>query len=196
MTRRLPLVPTLVVIAAVLTMIGLGIWQLQRARWKEGLLVQYGQAQGLPEIGIQTAPITGEPPLFRRVAGLCLDIVGWDQVAGQNRKGDSGYAFLANCRTGAEGPGIVVDAGWSANPKTQPNWRGGEIRGIVAPDKKARWRVVSSVGLGGLEASAPPSPAAIPNNHRLYAIQWFAFAGIAALIYGLALRRRWREEAQ
>ena len=194
MIRRLPILPTLVVAAACLTMIGLGIWQLDRARWKEGLLADYAKAQDLPEIGIQTGPMVGEPPLFRRVTGMCLEVVGWNQVAGENARGETGYAFLADCRTGAEGPGIVVDAGWSANPQTRPKWNGGEVQGVVAPDKKARWRIVSTTGLGGLAASAPPSPAMIRNNHRLYAVQWFAFAGIAALIYGLALRKRWRQE--
>ncbi|HEX6072551.1 MAG TPA: SURF1 family cytochrome oxidase biogenesis protein, partial [Sphingomicrobium sp.] len=37
MIRRLPVIPTIVVAAAVAAMIGLGIWQLQRAHWKEGL---------------------------------------------------------------------------------------------------------------------------------------------------------------
>ena len=69
----------------------------------------------------------------------------------------------------------------------------GEVRGIIAPDRKSRMRLVSATGLGGLEASNPPSPASIPNNHLFYAIQWFLFAGIAALIYGLALRKRWRQ---
>jgi len=44
-----------------------------------------------------------------------------------------------------------------------------------------------------LEASAPPSIESIPNNHRLYAAQWFFFALAAAVIYALALRQRWRE---
>lgn len=44
-------------------------------------------------------------------------------------------------------------------------------------------------------ASAPPSPDTIPNNHLSYAVQWFLFAGIAAVIYALALRQRWRKEA-
>jgi surfeit locus 1 family protein len=30
----------------------------------------------------------------------------------------------------------------------------------------------------------------VPNNHLLYAIQWFFFALAAAVIYVLALRRR------
>jgi len=41
-----------------------------------------------------------------------------------------------------------------------------------------------------LQPSAPPSTASIPNNHRFYAIQWFSFALIALIIYGLAVRKR------
>ena len=41
------------------------------------------------------------------------------------------------------------------------------------------------------QTSKPPSPDSIPNNHLSYAVQWFLFAGIAALIYALALRKKW-----
>jgi surfeit locus 1 family protein len=56
-------------------------------------------------------------------------------------------------------------------------------------------RLVAATPGPGLMASAPPSPDIIPNNHLSYAVQWFLFAGIAVLIYGLALRQRWRKEA-
>ena len=38
MSRKLPLVPTIIVAAAVAVMIGLGVWQLQRAGEKSRLL--------------------------------------------------------------------------------------------------------------------------------------------------------------
>jgi cytochrome oxidase assembly protein ShyY1 len=53
-------------------------------------------------------------------------------------------------------------------------------------------RLVAATAPAGLEASAPPAIDEIPNNHRAYAVQWFAFAGIALLIYGLALKQRGR----
>jgi surfeit locus 1 family protein len=190
---RFPVLPTIIVAAAVLTMVGLGFWQLDRAGQKERLLASYAAAQGLPEIGFPTAPFAGDPPLFRRASGQCLQVTGWRQVAGQNAKGEVGYAFLVNCRTGAEGPGMVVDAGWSANPQSKTQWKSGPVEGVIAPDKAARMRLVSSTGLGGLQASAPPSPEMIPNNHRSYAFQWFAFAAIALVIYVLALAKRSRE---
>lgn len=188
---RLPLVPTILVAAAVATMVGLGIWQLfWRAPQKDALVASYQAAQGRPAIAFPTAPMAGEPPLFRKATGLCLDVTGWRHVVGENRRGDIGYAFLADCRTGLEGPGMVVDAGWSANPQTKPQWSGGRVSGVLAPDKASGARLVSDSGLGGLEASAAPSPAMIRNNHRSYAFQWFAFAVIASIIYGLAVRAR------
>ena len=51
-------------------------------------------------------------------------------------------------------------------------------------------RLIAAEGLSGLEPSAPPNVADIPNNHRSYAFQWFAFAVSALIIYGLALRGR------
>lgn len=192
---RVPLVPTLVVGLAVAVMIGLGLWQLLwRAPQKDALLASYQAAQGQPAIAYPAMASAGDPPLFRRASGMCLEVAGWRQVAGENRRGDIGYAFLADCRTGAEGPGMVVDAGWSANPRTKVKWTGGPVSGVIAPDRDRRIRLVSDTGLGGLEASATPSPAMIRNSHRSYAVQWFAFAIIAAVIYGLALRSRRREE--
>lgn len=194
---RFPLVPTIVVALAVATMVGLGAWQLfWRAPEKDALVARYAAAQGKPEIGFPTIPLAGEPPLFRKATGHCLEVTGWRQVAGENRRSDIGYAFLADCRTGAEGPGMVVDAGWAANPKTKAQWSGGPVSGVIAPDRDKGFRLVAANGLGGLEASAAPSPAMIRNNHRSYAFQWFAFAIIASIIYLLALRSRGGKDAR
>ena len=194
MTRRWPLLPTLLVAVAVLTMIGLGIWQLQRADEKGALLARYDAARDMPPIAYPTIPMGEDLPLFRQASGHCLRVLTRRTAAGQNRKGETGFLHIAQCGSGAEGPGMAVELGWSKDPNAGRSWKGGEVRGIIAPDRLSRMRLVSSAGLGGLEASAPPSPATIPNNHLSYAIQWFLFAGIAALIYVLALRKRWRPE--
>ena len=195
MTRRLPLVPTLLVAAACLTMIGLGIWQLQRAGEKDALLARYEAAQGLSPVAFPTIPIASEDlPLFRRATGHCLRVIGRRTSAGENRKGEVGFLHIADCGSGAEGPGMAVEMGWSKDPNAGKGWSGGPVSGVIAPDRKSRLRLVSGTGLGGLEASAPPSPESIPNNHLSYAVQWVLFAGIAALIYALALRSRWRKE--
>jgi surfeit locus 1 family protein len=194
MIKRLPVVPTTIVVAAVALMIGLGVWQLHRAQWKEGLLARYAAAEKLPPITFPTVPLHDDQlPLFRHATGVCLRIVGQRASVGENRTGEPGYAHIVDCTTGAEGPGMSVEVGWSKNPNAKVNWQGGPASGIIAPDRRMRMRLVADSAPPGLEPSAAPSISSIPNNHRSYALQWFAFAGIALLIYGLAVRKRLKE---
>ncbi|HVF84165.1 MAG TPA: SURF1 family protein [Sphingomicrobium sp.] len=191
MSRRLPLIPTIVVLAAVAVMIGLGVWQLRRAAEKEAMLQWFQAATGLPAVSWPSIILADDKlPLFRQSSGICLQPVGVKLIAGRNRTGESGYSHLVDCRTGAEGPGMRVDIGWSRDPRAGADWRGGPVKGTVAPDGEVRMRLVSANGLAGLAASAPPNTADIPNNHRSYAVQWFLFAGLALGIYLLAVRSK------
>ena len=197
MTRKLPVIPTIVVAVAVAVMIGLGVWQLQRSGEKQKLLQQYAEAEKLPPIAFPTLPISSDDlPLFRHATGVCLRPVGRRTVPGEGASGEPGYVHIVDCSTGAEGPGMSVAVGWSKDPRAKINWAGGPVSGIIAPDNVTRLRLVAASAPPGLETVAPPSLESIPNNHRSYAIQWFAFAGIAVLIYGLALRLRWKKEAR
>ena len=76
--------------------------------------------------------------------------------------------------------------GWSRDPSNVGDWRGGEVRGIIAPGP----RLVADPPLGGLAANAAPDPSEIPNNHLAYAVQWFLFAATALIIYAVAVWRR------
>jgi surfeit locus 1 family protein len=129
-------------------------------------------------------------PLYRQSSVQCIKVVSWRAVSGSSSDGQSGYAHLASCQTGGgEGPGAVIAAGWSKG-YAQPAWTGGIVEGIIAPDKAQLIRLVASKPVAGLSPLAKPSPDQIPNNHLLYAIQWFIFAAAAAVIYVLAVRRR------
>ncbi|MEO6360536.1 MAG: SURF1 family protein [Sphingomicrobium sp.] len=191
MIRRLPIIPTIIVLAAVAVMVALGFWQIRRAHEKEALLARYSAARNLPQIGFPTIPLSDAAvPLFRTARGQCLHVAGTRTRAGTNMAGETGFVFIADCTTGAEGPGMSVEMGWTKNPQARPSWSGGQVEGIIAPDSKSRLRLVSNTGLGGLERSSPPSIETIPNNHRSYAVQWFLFAAIALIIYGLAARAK------
>lgn len=191
MIRKLPIIPTIIVATAAAIMIGLGIWQLDRAERKEALLAQYRAAENKPPIAYPTAALTDDRlPLFRHATAMCLRPVGRRVTAGRNRQGEIGYAVIVDCATGAEGPGLSVEVGWSRDPSAPVNWNGGPVSGIIAPDERMRIRLVAATAPSGLQPSAPPDIAAIPNNHRSYAFQWFAFALIAVLIYVLAVRKR------
>ncbi|MDQ3074973.1 MAG: SURF1 family protein [Pseudomonadota bacterium] len=196
MIRRWPLIPTILVAAAIAAMVGLGIWQLERRQEKLALLETLAAARSQPPIDWPTAPFAGPLPLFRAASGHCLSVTGFRTAAGQNRDGDPGFLVIADCRVGAEGPGMAVELGWSKNPSAGRDYKGGLVSGVIAPDRVSRMRLVASEPGPGLVASAVPSSASIPNNHLSYAIQWFLFAAAAALVYVLALKRREREEGR
>jgi cytochrome oxidase assembly protein ShyY1 len=203
---KLPIIPTIIVAAAIAAMVGLGIWQLQRAEWKEGLIARYHQAENQPPMAWPAFPADVEDILFRRANGFCLSVTGWRVIGGRAQSGRTGSRYIAECRTGAEGPGMLVDMGVSRDPAIRPSWRGGEVSGTITAEPQnsglferllgrappPRPMLVSQRPAPGLEASAAPSPEGITNNHRAYAAQWFFFAIAAAAIYVLALRRRGR----
>jgi hypothetical protein len=193
--RRLPLIPTLLVGLAVAAMITLGFWQLRRAEWKEALLARYAAAEGLPPVAWPSTPPDDGSLLFRRSEGFCLQVAGWSARSGHNRSGQSGWRHIASCRTGAEGPGMQVDMGWSNGSANPRGWGGGKVHGVIDGDRDHIILLVSDEAAPGLQPSARPSPADVPNNHRAYAVQWFLFAGVALVIYVLALRRRKRPVA-
>ncbi|HET9810654.1 MAG TPA: SURF1 family protein [Sphingomicrobium sp.] len=192
MTRGIPVVATMVVALAVATMIALGFWQIRRSHWKDQLIDQYRAAETLPPIAFPTAPFEGPLPLFRWATGNCLKPAETRASAGENRDGEAGYVHIVHCATGAEGPGMAVELGWSRDPNAKWQWTGGPVTGMIAPDRHSRIRLVAASAPPGLQPSAMPSLRSIPNNHRSYAVQWFLFAAIALVIYILALSKRFR----
>jgi cytochrome oxidase assembly protein ShyY1 len=189
--KKLPLIPTVVVAAAIAVMIGLGVWQLRRAGEKEALIDRYAAAAGRPPVAWPAQPGRHEDLFYRRAAGFCTEVTGWRAIGGRNREGQAGWSHIAACRTGGlEGPGMQVDMGWSRDHRTPEGWRGGEVTGTIAPDRDHGIRLISDAAAPGLQPSARPNPQDVPNNHMLYAWQWFFFALAAGVIYALALRRR------
>lgn len=196
--KRLPLIPTIVVAGAVAVMIGLGVWQLQRAAWKERLLADYAAAATMPALDLD--PLLGGdrplPPLaFRRVLITCAAAdVAPEWRGGRSRAGQNGYVALVPCRPGASGLAgrARVNAGWSALPQRDRRLSlNGIVAGTLGADEEGEPLILTSATPAApLAASAPASIEDVPNNHRAYAAQWFFFAGLAVLIYALALRRR------
>lgn len=199
MTRKIPILPTIIVIAAVAILVTLGVWQLQRAKEKQERLDRYAAAERLPPISFPTTPITDDNlPLFRYATGVCLRPVSKRAQAGANQEGETGYVHIVDCVTGAEGPGMSVELGWSQDPNAKFAWAGGPVSGIIVPDRKMRMRLVAATAPEGLQPSAKPdvrtATSISPSGHRNYALTWFALALSALVIYILAVRKRWTKE--
>ena len=191
MTRRVPILATLVVVAAVATMIALGVWQLRRADWKADLIGRYRQAQAMSANVPWPHDDAGmERSLFRWSQFTCERVLDIRTTAATSVAGESGVAQVARCKVDGGGEAEVA-LGWS-HPTKQIAWNGGRVSGIVAPGGTFGGTLHASPPAPGLEPLAPPDPSDTPNNHLAYAGQWFFFALTALVIYVLALRRKWR----
>src|SRR5687768_1876614 len=105
-SRRIPFFATLIVAAAIATMIALGIWQLRRAGEKEQLLATYSAARTLPVLDLD--PLTDGPVpgdlAFRRVMVSCSPSSAQPRLTGgRGASGQGGYIYLLSCRPGTDG---------------------------------------------------------------------------------------------
>jgi surfeit locus 1 family protein len=197
--RRIPILPTLVVAAAVAIMIGLGLWQIGRGDEKERLLAEYAANAAMPALDLD--PLLAReaadlPPLaFRRVLVTCrADRLRPEVRGGASRAGIGGYGYFVPCRPGAGGLAgrLRVNAGWTRIPDESLRL---SLTGIVAGQLGAvrpgePILLISATAQPPLEPSPGPRLEDIPNNHLFYVFQWFFFAAAALVIYALALRRR------
>jgi surfeit locus 1 family protein len=188
-------VPTVLVTLAVAAMIALGLWQLlDRLPRKLAYLDQLRANPTRPAIPMPRTP--DDTLLFRRTATICPAPVSV-RLAGA---GAAGFRAIATCRDGT-----IVQLGTTRDPNASPAWSGGAIAGYLshAPDGRSlietairrdpqALMLVATTPPTGLVANAPPDLDAVPNNHLAYAVQWFFFAAIAAIIYVLAVARRRR----
>ena len=187
--RRIPVFSTIVVIAAALAMVGLGIWQLGRKQEKEALIARYEAALVDRAEVPWPAPSDDARDMFRRTSIECTKVLGIDSISGKSASGRSGWVHVARCSHPGQGVADVT-IGWSRSPEP-PQWTGGQVTGRIAPYGDTI-RLVAETPQAGLQPLAPPDPGDLPNNHLAYAVQWFFFAATALAIYMLALRRRGR----
>lgn len=201
--KRWPLVPTLIVGLAIAAMIGLGFWQLARKQEKEAALAQLAANVRLAPV-LYPASGVGDALLFRKSAIDCLGVTDISRQSGRTANGTPGWRVIAACRTPNTGV-VPVQLGIAGDFNVTPDWSGGPVTGFLshAPDSRPlisglfdhspkRLMLVSDAPPIGLTANPGPDLSAVPNNHLAYAVQWFLFAGIAAVIYVLALR--WRRK--
>ncbi len=202
--KKWPIIPTIIAGLAVATMIGLGIWQLQRKAEKEAQLVVLWANMQKPAVAFEMKGPVTDDKLYRKSSVVCLRPVKWIQRSGSDSTGKTGYRYIADCATGAEGPGALIVLGVGDAPDQKVPWKGGIVNGLITqePDGRSlieklftakrvlRPMIVSSTGLGGLRAAKTPTPAGVSNDHLLYAIQWFFFAFAASVIFVLAVRKK------
>jgi surfeit locus 1 family protein len=116
-TSRFPYILTLATAVALAILIGLGMWQVKRLHWKEGLIARIAALQSAPPRGLATAlsgPLDSPELDFTRVVADCPDIETTPYLRLYAvRGGAGGYRIITVCRlTSAPFGSILVDRGF------------------------------------------------------------------------------------
>ena len=163
----------LISLVALCILIGLGVWQVQRLKWKTGLLHRIDALQHAPPEPIDAVLRRIPDHLdvsFSRVQLDCPQVQATpvERLFSEGPDGDAGYRMITAC-TLATGPfgSILVDRGFVP--------QSGEAAPTVAPGPSIAEPVV-----GVLRAPDKPSFAAAQNQPAQHLWYWRDLAGMAA----------------
>lgn len=172
--KRFPWGLTLLVVPAVLVLVGLGGWQLQRLAWKNGLIAEAEVAATQPRAPLADIYGDGEGLEFRRITVACAGLATAPFVEMRSIvDGDGGVRLYSLCRAAGVATPLLVDRGFVADDVSErPPVSGsddplvveGELREIPA----ASWLTPASDGktfyapepVAMAEALGAPGPAA------------------------------------
>lgn len=170
--------PTILTIAALAVLIGLGTWQLQRMAWKDGLLAQIAERMAAPPVPFEEALARarkGEDLEYTRVAVSGRWMPGPEWHLWAPTTGGPGWHVYAPLATAA-GPIVIVNRGFvpdaRRDPASRPEppvqddvrivglLRKPEIKATFTPDNTPDRNAWYWRDLDGMVAALPPGPRA------------------------------------
>jgi surfeit locus 1 family protein len=134
MTMRSLLGLTAAMLAALALLVGLGVWQLQRLEWKEGLIAKIETRSKGPAISLEEATIMadqGQDPSYYRVRVTGRFDHTKEQYLFAVSDGNTGWRVITPLKT-QDGKIVLVDRGFVPSNLRDPSTRaGGQIEGDV-----------------------------------------------------------------
>ena len=204
-------VPLIFGILGTAVLISFGVWQLQRAAWKDGLLAEMEARLSEPPAALPAAP-DPEADRFRAVA-LEGRVDGEPfAVFGTWRGAGAGYKIFAPFETA--GRRIIVDFGVAPKvdvllpeakvaltgnihfvdeTEKSPDrevWTNQDVAAMAARSGAEPVLVVARESVSPSIRAVPLDTAGISDNHMGYAVQWF---GLAIVWAGMAGYFVWRQ---
>jgi len=117
---RFPIILTILAVLLLGVLLALGVWQVQRMQWKEGLIASAEAAAGQPPLPLDEA-LKLDNPEFRRVILTCRGLSAAPFVELQSiENSDAGVRLVSTCAVEG-GPTLLVDRGFvSAEISSRP----------------------------------------------------------------------------
>jgi surfeit locus 1 family protein len=156
--------PTVFTVPAILVMIGLSIWQVQRLQWKEGLIAERVERTTAAPITLPVAGTDLTPFEFRRVSVTgSFDHAHEFFLAARSQNGNVGFWIITPLKTEPNGPGggetVLVNRGWVPDERK-------------APERRAEGQVAGSVTVNGV-LRLPQVKAAFQPDNEPQKNTWF-----------------------
>ena len=153
--KRFPWILTLLTAAALVLLVGLGVWQVERLKWKQDLIAAADAAASKPPAPLDAVLRQGDLE-FRKALIVCPGLATAPYIELQSiHEGEAGVRLISACRPVGQDFSLLID------------------RGFIAEGVSARPRVASStlplVLIGEFRTFDPPGalvPA--PANGRFY----------------------------
>lgn len=153
--RRFPWILTVLTVAALVLLIGLGLWQVERLKWKEGLIAASEAAAAKPPAPLDQVLAEGDLE-FRKALIVCPGLASAPYVELQSiHEGEAGVRLISACKPVGMAFSLLID------------------RGFIADGVSARPRVVETtlplVLIGEFRRFDPPGGMTpTPANGRFY----------------------------
>jgi surfeit locus 1 family protein len=128
--------PTVITIPAVLCMLALCVWQVQRMYWKDALIAERQERSAAAEIPLPPMGADISAAEFRRVTlNGRFDHDREFYLAARSQNGNVGYWVVTPLVLGDGGGAVLVNRGWVPNEKKAPETRAeGQLAGDVTFD--------------------------------------------------------------
>ena len=173
------LVPSLFAVPGVLILIALGVWQVQRLHWKEGLLARIAALRSAPArpVGAVLDEVSqGADADFTRVKAVCPGLAQAPFLELYSiREGQAGSRLISACRTASlRYRSLLVDRGFvgdtiSARPAVDPGSTVPvEVTGVLRkpergnlftpPNTPSRWYVRDVAAMAAALGARDPAP--------------------------------------
>ncbi len=131
--------PTVVTVPAIVIMIGLGIWQVQRLMWKNALIAEITAKVEAPVVDMPKGEIDPEALNYRhlRLTGV-FDHDKEIYLVAHSLRGNLGYHILTPMRL-TDGRWVIVNRGWvPQNLRDGASRPQGQLKGVVTLTGVAR----------------------------------------------------------
>jgi surfeit locus 1 family protein len=127
---------TALMLAALVVLIGLGFWQLQRLEWKEGLIAKIEARTKAQPIGLEDAAALeaqGQDPSYYRVrVSGRFDHAKERYLFALSNEGSAGWHVITPLET-EDGKTVLIDRGFVPDNLKDPALRAeGEVEGVVS----------------------------------------------------------------